>query len=375
MSSSNYKDSGVDYDMIDPFKILCQEKGKITVHNFVHKNTQIFSRHFLESVGESVYLQQIVYSEIKGDFFIGHVHEGLGTKNLVADAMYKLTGKTYYDQIAQDTVAMTLNDMATLGVSPYSVSMHLSAGSSEWFLDKERNQDLVNGWVDACAQAEAIWACGETPTLKGILLPGVVELSASAWGITKKPFSSKNITDGDVIIFLESSGIHANGLTLARQISDLLPKGYATTVYDTGVSYGEMLLKPTPIYSWMIDSCVNKNIDIHYAINITGHGWRKLMRAPGNFEYIINTLPSQNPIFDFIQEKGNITDEEMYRNYNQGAGFAIITDELSGDKIMQHLDIFGVSSLVAGYVKKSDSKKVIIEPKNITFNANDLKVR
>lgn len=377
MSNLTYKGSGVDYDMMDPFKILCQKVGRKTIQAFEQKFQPNFF-HYPDSVGESVYLQKASFSELK-DYFIGHTHEGLGTKNLVADAMYQLTGKTYYDQIAKDTVAMIVNDMITLGILPSSISMHLSAASSDWFLDEKRNLDLVNGWADACIESEAAWACGETPTLKDILLPGVVELSGSAWGHTfknKKPFSTSNIKDGDHIVFLESSGIHANGLTLARKIADLLPEGYLTPVYDTGLNYGEMLLNPTIIYLPVIKQILdNQWSDIHYAANITGHGWRKLMRAPGNFDYVIENLPTQNPIFDFIKEKGNVTDEEMYANYNMGAGFAIFADKNSAGNIIQFANMCGFDPMYAGYVKKSDSKKVIIESKNITFSANDLKVR
>ncbi len=217
------------------------------------------------------------------------------------DAMYRLTGKSYYDQIAQDTVAAIVNDMITLGAIPVSLAMHLAVGISDWFNDKERCNDLILGWQKACTIARCRWGGGETPTLKGVVVPDTVLLSGSAWGVVKpkERLITANIQRGDAIILIESSGIHANGLTLARKIAEKLPDGYLTNL-DDGRTYGETLLDPTLIYVPLIEDCLNRGISIHYAVNITGHGWRKLMRATQSFTYIIEHLPKQLPIFDFL---------------------------------------------------------------------------
>src|SRR3989344_4843881 len=280
-----YASTGVNYDAMDPFKRMAQIAGRETAGNINRLNGGEF-REFETSRGESAYLIEAAKS------YFAHVEEGLGTKNLVADAMYALTGKSYYDQIAQDTVAMIVNDLVTLGALPLSVAMHLAVGSSDWFNDEKRSQDLINGWKRACDLAGCTWGGGETPTLKGVVAPEAVVLSGSAIGIVKpkERLIAPNIQHGDAIVAFESSGIHANGLTLARTIADKLPDGYLTKLPD-GRTYGETLLDPTHIYTAAIRRCFDDGVDIHYAVNVTGHGWRKLMRATQPFAYVIEDLP------------------------------------------------------------------------------------
>jgi phosphoribosylformylglycinamidine cyclo-ligase len=356
-----YAGTGVNYEDMDPFKIACQERAKQTAFNA--------NRLGVESMewtrGESAFMM-----ELNGNVF-SHVEEGLGTKNLVADAMAKITGKSYYDQIAQDTVAMIVNDMITLGNFPISLAMHLAVGHSDWFKNQKRVNDLINGWGEACDKAGCIWAGGETPTLKDIIYPEASLLSGSAIGIQKAFFNPFKIKNNDVIIIFESSGIHANGLTMARRIADKLPKGYETLLSD-GRMYGEALLDPTYIYCSFLELCLKADMDIHYAVNITGHGWRKLMRAPQSFSYVIETLPTQLPIFDFIQKHGPVTDEEAYGNLNMGAGFAIFISESDLKKIPTSGRF---KTLTAGYIKKSPVKRVVIQPKNLEYKAKTLAVR
>ena len=173
-----YASTGVNYDAMDPFKRMAQIAGRETAGNINRLNGGEF-REFEPSRGESAYLIEAAKS------YFAHVEEGLGTKNLVADAMYALTGKSYYDQIAQDTVAMIVNDLVTLGALPLSVAMHLAVGNSDWFNDEKRTRDLVNGWKKACDMARCVWGGGETPTLKDIVAPNAVVLSGSAIGIIK----------------------------------------------------------------------------------------------------------------------------------------------------------------------------------------------
>lgn len=135
-----YAGVGVDYEAMDPFKRLAQLAGRETAKNILRLG---FSEVEM-SRGESAYLMDA------GDHYVAHVEEGLGTKDLVADAMYMATAKSYYDRIAQCTVAMIVNDMITLGALPLSVAMHLAVGVSSWFSDGNRCDDLIDGWKKAC---------------------------------------------------------------------------------------------------------------------------------------------------------------------------------------------------------------------------------
>ncbi len=373
-----YAGTGVDYGSMDPFKIACQRRATLTA-----RNIERFGLRSLEELrGESAYVMYELARDNHHKFY-GHVEEGLGTKNLVADAVRKITGKTYYNQVAQDTIAMAVNDLITLGISPVSVAMHLAVGDSKWFDDAARVQDLVNGWGDTCDLARCVWGPGETPTLKGIIYPEASLLSGSTFGIAKhnKLIDAKNIQEGDAIVLLESSGIHANGLTLARKIADNLPDGYATKLSD-GRMYGEALLDPTHIYCDFVEDCLDAGVDIHYCVNITGHGWRKLMRAKQPFAYVMKTIPKPQPVFDFIQQHGPVNGEEMYGNFNMGAGFALYIPPSELPKLDDVLVARGERGVrrfntwhMAGRIEKSDVKKVVIEPKGITFEANTLAVR
>lgn len=363
-----YAGTGVNYDVMDPFKRKAQLAARETAGNISHVGGGQFEE-FEPSRGESAYLIEVVGG------YIAHVEEGLGTKNLVADAMYALTGKSYYDQIAQCTVAMIVNDLVTLGALPLSVAMHLAVGTSDWFNDEKRSGDLILGWKKACDLARCTWGGGETPTLKGVVVPEAVVLSGSAVGVVipNERLIAGPIQHGDTIVIIESSGIHANGLTLARKIAGELPEGYLTRLPD-GRTYGDTLLDPTNIYVGVVEDCQEAGVNIRYAVNVTGHGLRKLMRATQPFTYVIDTLPTQLPIFDFIQKHGPVDDEEAYGNFNMGAGFALYVSEQDAERVIEVAASQGLRAFVAGHIERGD-KKVVIKPKGLIFDGSTLAVR
>lgn len=352
-----YESSGVKYSAIDPLKILAQRAAAKTGGLSAFR-------------GESAYVWE------EKDCYRAMVVEGLGTKNLVADAMREVTGKTCYDAIAQDTVAMIVNDLITVGAKPEVVNAYFAVGDSRWFEDRKRARDLVRGWTRACTLAGAVWGGGETPSLKGIVKPDTIDLAGSAVGIIKpkkRLLLGKNIQSGDSIILVESSGIHANGLTLARAIADKLPGGYATKLSD-GTMYGEALLRPTLIYARLIEALFHGGIDIHYAVNITGHGWRKLMRAKRNITYMVELIPKPPPLFDFIARQANLAALEMYATFNMGAGFAIYAPERDAARVIAISKRLNMKAWKAGYVT-SGKHQVVIKPKGIAYTAETLKIR
>jgi phosphoribosylformylglycinamidine cyclo-ligase len=362
-----YSDVGVSYADMDPWKILCQKAARST--------RKILQNHSLSEVrwsrGESVYLIEAA------DCFYGHVEEGLGTKNLVADEMYRLTGKTYYDSIAQDLVAAIVNDIITLGVSPICIAPHMAAGSSAWFSDKVRNYDFVRGFKRACNLAGAVWGPGESPTLVGIVESQTIELSGSCFGIIrpKKRLIVPKVQSGDRILLIESSGIHANGLTLARAIAKKLPKGYLTPIDKKGMTFGGALLRPSLIYSHLVEKFLSDGISPSYAIHVTGHGWRKLMRLPKSFAYVIEYVPPTPRLFSFMQEQGPVSDEEAYGNFNMGVGFAFILRPKHAEKAQNLARHAGFKAWLAGTVEASRRSAVEIVPKKISFTEETLALR
>ena len=371
-----YAGSGVDYEAMDPFKRAAQLAGLSTdkyVDRFGFKVVP-WTR------GESVFLLETPLG------YLGLVIEGLGTKSLVADSlaeldelaakMESLLGKSFYDKVAQCNAAMAFNDLITLGALPLIYGQYIAVQNSDWFSNKNRSIDLIEGTRRACMLARCTWGCGETPTLRGIIVPGTVDLAGATIGIVPSKdrlIDPANIRHGDAIVLIESSGIHANGLSMARGLADQLPEGYLTLL-SNGKTYGETLLEPTHIYVSLVEDCLNQGVKIHYTVNITGHGWRKLMRANQPFTYVVEHLPTQLPIFDFVQQRGPVEDEEAYGNLNMGAGFALYVSPDDVANVIRIAAELGFKAFHAGYIEDGD-KKVIIEPKGLEYAGKTLGVR
>lgn len=358
-----YSSSGVDYTKIDPLKKLAQKLAKETSQNSDIKVIE-------ESYGETAFVWEEESS------YRAFVIESLGTKSAVADEVRKITGKTYYYSIAQDTLAMIVNDLIAVGAKPQVVNAYFAAGSSEWFADHQRSKDLTEGWAKACELAGVVWGGGESPSLSGIINPDAADLAGSAVG---KIFPKTRLTlgdkikSGDAILLIESSGFHCNGASLVRKIAKELPEGFATKL-PNGSSFGEEILIPTHIYAKLIDALFESGIDIHYLVNITGHGWRKLMRANREFTYLITQIPHAPPIFEFIQEKSGSDDKQMYETFNMGAGFAVYLPKDQVQKAQEIITNNNLKSWDAGTIEDGPGK-IIIKPKNITFEGKTLDLR
>ena len=360
-----YKQSGVNYETIDYLKRIAQTAGEKTVNNLTSNYKEVS-----QSRGESAHVTDA------GDYYFASVIEGLGTKSLVADETYKLTGKSYYDSLAYDTVAMIINDLITVGAKPMTLMAYWAAGSSDWFKDKKRAEDLVAGWTKASNDSGVVWGGGETPVLSGIINKDSIDLAGSCFGIInpkKNLCLGDRLQAGDRIVLFESSGIHANGLTLARKIAENLPEGYLTKI-DEGKTYGEVLLTPTIIYAKLIEDLLINNINIHYMVNVTGHGWRKLMRHKKKLTYRITDLPPVPEVLQFIVEQGKLDNKEAYGNFNMGAGFAIFVPEKDVAQVLKLSESHNIKAYSSGVVEEGE-KKLIIEPKNIIFEKQSLQVR
>ncbi|MDP3646147.1 MAG: AIR synthase related protein, partial [bacterium] len=239
MADNSYSDV-VKIDTADRFKRMAQEVA-------ARSNGDIgrFGFKFVEwTRGESVQLYEHEH------FYLAHVNEGLGTLNMVHDKMWGHTLSRSYDRsAAYNTVASIVNDSLTLGAMPISVSAHIAAGSEHWFYWEERVREFLEGWLEACTDARCRYDGGETPILRDLVKSDSAVLSGSAIGIIKPKsrLIRRNIQAGDSIIMLGSSGIHANGVTLARKIAEKLPDGYLTKMAD-GRMFGEALCDKAHIY-------------------------------------------------------------------------------------------------------------------------------
>jgi phosphoribosylformylglycinamidine cyclo-ligase len=362
----SYEQAGVQYELIDPLKVAAQRAAAATgAHLAAHGFAEV-----PESRGESAYVVDV------GPFYVASIVECLGSKTLVADAMARLTGRPWYEGIAQDTIAMAINDLITVGATPLVVQAYWAAGGSAWFKDAARAQALVAGWKAACDTCQVAWGGGETPALAGIVEDGRIDLAASCTGLVnpKARLSlGEKLGPGDAIVLLGASGIHANGLSLARKVAERLPRGYLTEI-SPGLSYGEALLAPTTLYSPVTEALWTAGVAVHYAANITGHGWRKLLRHPKPLAYRIHTVPPVPPVLKFLAEQAGHDAEEAYGTFNMGAGFALFVPQADAQRAVEVSLACGIPAWVAGSVE-AGSKRLDIEPLGITFGGDALQLR
>lgn len=376
MKKLHYENSGDNYKIKDPFKILALNAAKSTAKNLKRlQDDGLTIKEINRSRGESAYRFEITTQKAV-NFQIAHVEEGIGTKNVIADELASDYGAEIYASVAIDNAASIFNDLSTTGASAVSFMLHLAAYPTSWFSEESKIKALIRGTVEACNQAGASWGGGESPTMRDIIKPGKALLSGSALGLiypSSLALSEEKIESGDRIILLESSGVHTNGITLLRkELLKRLPYGYKTKLKD-GSTYGQALLTPTLIYSRVVEKLLKK-AKIHYAVHITGHGFRKLMRANRSLSYILENIPKPPLIFDFIQKYSAASDRDMYDSYNMGAGFALFAPANQVDTILKICSQNRLKAWDAGTVNHGP-RRLEIKPLGIQFENKDLILR
>ena len=377
-----YASSGVNYDPMDYLKRMASELAKTTDEVAKYFGFEVIP----ESRGETAFLLRTK------TFISALVPEGLGTKNLIMIDTPEVYPDGYAERVSDridwtkpevpleayswDTVGCIVNDLAAVGAQPVVLCPHWAAGDSDWFT-KERTTALYLGWLKACSKVGAVYGPGETSTLVGIVYPNTIELSGAGFGVIMPPqheILGANISPGDHIILIESNGIHANGVTLARRIArEFLPNGYGTLL-PSGRSFGEALSSPTHLYAPLQSALLTAGADIKYMINFTGHGWSKIMRAQKPFTYRVHTVPTPQEEFILMQQRAGISDFRMYETFNMGAGYGIVVPADHARGIVEVSNRYGLQAWDAGVVEKGP-KQVIIEPLDIVFQENSLQIR
>ena len=277
-----------------------------------------------------------------GDFAIAMSTDGVGSKVLVAQELDK------YDTVGIDCIAMNVNDLICLGAEPVAMVDYLAMQAT----DERIASDIAIGLYEGAQQAGIAIIGGETATLPDVI-DGIdnkgFDLAGATIGIVEKDkvITGEKITVGDSVIGIASSGIHSNGLTLARKV---LPK----TMWS-------QLLKPTRIYVKEALTII-KEYPLHGLANITGGGMLNLERiTPHGF--MLDNLPEPDMIFKKIQELGCIPESEMYKTFNMGVGFCAITDSETAQEIVDkykieyELDVIGtVVKEVGVTLKRGDTE-------------------
>ncbi len=293
--------------------------------------------------------------------------DGVGTKILIARMMEK------YDTVGIDCIAMNVNDILCVGAEPIALVDYLAVAEAK----PELIEQISKGLYDGAKIAEISIPGGEIAQVPDMLadgLPGVAfDLAGTAVGHIQLDsiITGQEIGKHDIIIGLRSSGIHSNGLTLARSVLFKRNRlNVDTFLSELGRTIGEELLQPTTIYVRPVMEMLNSGAHIKALIHITSDGFLNLTRAEAQVGYIIDYFPEPQPIFSIIQSYGNISDEEMFRVYNMGIGFCIIVPEEDADGVLNIAKKHGIQSYIIGHTTEDPERNVIIKPKSLIGKDN-----
>lgn len=361
-----YGEAGVDYDVLDAGKRRALAAALGTSAFAARRGAAVVDG----SRGEPAVVMSV------GGVTLASVLECLGTKSSIAREYEELTGVDRFDAVGYDTVAAAVNDLVCVGAVPLLVNAYFATGSAGWYAGS-RHGSLVAGWRRACEEAGAAWGGGESPTLAGIVAPDEIDLAASALGIVPAaagaPWLGADLAPGDEIVLLASTGLHANGASLARRVAAALPDGLAASL-PSGRAFGEALLDESAIYAGALDAVREAGVPVHYVSHVTGHGLRKLMRADRELTYRISELPPVPEVLAVLAAHAGLGAAEAYGTLNMGAGLAVYCAAAAGGDVVAAAASAGHAAVVAGLVE-AGPRRVILEPVGVSYSASDLQVR
>ncbi len=341
-----YKEAGVDLDAANELVARIRPFVKSTFHASVITDVGGFAS--LYSLGQIDYKQPVLVSST----------DGIGTKLKVAF----LTSR--HDTVGIDLVAMSVNDILVQGARPLFFLDYLSIGR----MNLDLVTDIISGIAEGCRQAKCSLIGGETAEMPDFYGENEYDLAGFAVGIVEKDsiIDGSEISVGDQIIGLASSGLHSNGYSLVRRIifqelglspDDVIP--------ECGCSVAEELLRPTRIYTEAVQ-IVTRDFSVPGMAHITGGGF---------YDNLPRILPSAclarlrkdswevPSIFTFLQEQGTISEHEMYRVFNNGIGFVLVLPAKHLEGALELLHGMGEKAFHIGTIDSREKKdpSVIIE--------------
>lgn len=360
---SSYSSAGVDYAALD--------EGKRRALAQALSTSALLGKHAGHAHDASRGEPAFVF-DVQG-VTLAFVLEGLGTKSIVARQVEEQTGQNRFADVAYDTVAAIANDLCCVGALPLVVNAYFATGASEWYAHPERQSALLEGWRRACVDAGATWGGGESPSLPGLVSPEDIELAGSAVGLVPNGTSAilgAELTDGDEIVFVDSTGLHANGASLARMIATRRQDGYRTPLSD-GRAFGDALLDPAKMYVPLVAGLLEQSLPVHYLSHITGHGMLKLMRPRQEFTYRITDLPAVPPVLEFLVEQAEMSPSAAYSTFNMGCGYAVYCAAGAGAAVVELARDLELGAHVAGKVE-TGPRRVILEPNGVVYETGDM---
>ncbi len=363
--SADYRDAGVDYDALDAGKRSAIAKALSTSSLLLARGARAMD----SSRGEPAFV-----FELDGRTF-AFVVEGLGTKSIVARHVLEGQGVDRFGDVAYDTVAAIVNDLCCVGALPLVVNAYFATGSSDWYRDAARGESLIEGWRRACVDAGCAWGGGESPSLPGLVQEGDIELAGAAVGAVPRGRAAilgERLRAGDEIVLVASSGLHANGASLARLLAARLPDGYATRLAD-GQTLGEALLAPSAMYAPLVAASLERELPLSYISHVTGHGLLKLMRPPAQLTYRIERLPPVPELLRFLVAEAGLDAHAAYSTFNMGSGYALYCAAGAGEQAVRIARELGLDALVAGRVEEGP-RRVIVEPVDVRYESDELEL-
>ncbi len=359
------------------------QKREAKAVSAIKKAIPIGLKKNMSSISEGMFAELYENKEVFPNHLMACTIDGVGTKLILAEAMNK------YDTVGIDLVAMSSNDLATLGkVSPFLFIDYFAV--QDRFQEKGLTGELMKGIVKGLEASEVgdilrndihvNIGKGETASVDELitgLRPGMgFDIAGGMIGFIKKQDIHNEVKVGDKIIALKSSGPHSNGYTDLRL---RLLKGDFETRENFKRNYkgrfklddrfenstiGETLLEPTKIYSKTV-AAIAKEIGA-FGINNTGYGLKNLNRIKG-FNFEVNNPITPQPIFGLTKKESNFTDEQMYRKFNMGMGFFLIVDKKEADRAISIAEKYKDKAQIIGEVKKGKDTVLIKEGKKIVF--------
>ena len=339
-----YKNAGVDIDKGDAFVQAIKPMVEST-----------FRPEVLTKIGGFAGCVSLNLERYKKPILVSST-DGVGTKLKIAFSMNR------HDTIGIDLVAMCVNDIVVSGAKPLFLLDYFATSK----LDPEKSTKVVSGIVKGCIEAECSLIGGETAEMPGFYKGGEYDLAGFAVGIVEdsQVIDGSGVTVGDKLIGIASSGLHSNGYSLVRKLLlDQLKMDLEKRVEEIGEVLGKELLRPTRIY---VKTVLNlaRDFNIVGIAHITGGG------ITGNLPRIIpkgcKAIVQKGawdipPIFSFLKEKGNISDEEMLRTFNNGVGMILIVRSREVDDILARLRSLGEKAFIIGEVGRAEREQEKIE--------------
>ncbi len=306
-----------------------------------------------EGVGQMARIPGLFASLVDfGDRYMTLATDGVGTKLLVAEALGK------WDTVGIDCIAMNVNDTICVGAEPVSFVDYIAIDRP----DPEVTEQIGVGLQKGAELSDMEIVGGEIAVLPEIVKG--VDLSGTCMGMVPKDdvVTGEECAAGDAIVGLRSSGVHSNGLTLARKV--LFEAGNLDVrdhVRNSSRSVGEELLEPTEIYVRQVLE-IARGHEVHGLVDITGGGLRNILRMRKGLRYVIDDPFEPAPVFGMMQDIGEISTEEMYQTFNMSMGFAIVAPEAEAEEIVRRYP----NAKRVGRVEEGSG--VLLEPEGVLYD-------